>query len=171
MGARVVTLPYASSFEEIEKVITAAADAVGEPARGEKLIATMHADLAALRENKPPKRAALYITPGGVTAGADTLIDDIIRTAGLNNAASDAGLSYWPALPAEAIIAKPPEFFVAGFFTAQSERADNWSAARHPAIRRVLEGSDGVYLSPDLISCPGWFAVDAAQAIAEAARK
>ena len=168
-GARVVTLPYASSFEDIEAVISAAAAAIGEEARGTELISDLRNDIAALQGNPPPMRDALYVTPGGVTAGAHTLIDEIITTAGLTNVASAAGLSYWPALPAEAIVAEPPDFFVAGFFTAQSERADNWSAARQPAIRRILDTADGVYLPPDVISCPGWFAIDAAKSIAEAA--
>ena len=93
----------------------------------------------------------------------------LFAAAGVGNAAALAGQSYWPALDTEMILRNPPSFHVAGFFNAKSAQYDNWSAARHPALRRLIAETPGVSLPPDLISCPAWFAVDAAELIRAAA--
>lgn len=169
-GATVVTLGFPEDFEGVEDNLRLAAAALHQEPQGEAHIRAMRAELEALSADKNTSVRALYVTPGGVTAGAHTMIDAIMRAAGVINIAAENGLSYWPALPAEALIAEPPDLIVAGFFDSGAEAINYWSAARHPAIRRQLRQTPTVYLPPDLISCAGWFAVDAAKAVAEAAK-
>ena len=124
--------------------------------------------LAALAAAPPFDARALYVTPGGVTAGAHTMIDAIITAAGAVNAAAESGQSYWPALPAENLLMDPPDFIVGGFFRARDEQINHWSAARHPAIMQLLAERPTVHLSPDLISCAAFHSVEAAEKIAAA---
>jgi iron complex transport system substrate-binding protein len=168
-GMRVVTLPYADDFEGVKAALRAAGAGLAQQAGAESLIRDMDRSLSALAARGPSGRVGLYLTPGGVTAGSQTLIDAMFNAAGVGNATAMAGLSYWPPLSTEMILRDPPTFYVGGFFNAASERNDNWSAARHPALRRVLAQTPGIILPPDLIACPAWFAVEAAELIRNAA--
>lgn len=168
LGVNVVTLVYASDFDGVRRNIRKAAAALDRKERGEALIADMDARLASLQRRRGPHPKALYVTPGGVTAGRHTMVDAIMRAAGVDNIAADEGLSYWPPLPAESLIASPPAMIVGGFFTANSERTNHWSSARHPALRKLFKQTPSVQLSADILSCPGWFSVNAAETIANA---
>lgn len=170
-GVEVVTLSYAADFEAVKSNVMIAADAIGRQERGEALVAKLDSRLAALAARGKLSTSALYVTPGGVTAGKGTMIDAIFNAAGIGNVASEKGLSYWPPLSAEALIADPPDFMVTGFFTANSERINHWSAVRHPALRKTLDATPRVDLLADVLSCPGWFSLDAAEAIRDAAEK
>jgi iron complex transport system substrate-binding protein len=166
LGARVVTLAYAADFDAVAANIRVAADALGRKERGAALIAALDQRRAALAERGPTGRTALYVTPGGVSAGDDTMIAAIFAAAGVGNALS--GRSGWPATPLESLARAPPEIAVAGFFNAASARADNWSAARHPAFARIFAGGEAIFLAPDVIACPGNFAIEAAETIRRA---
>ncbi len=168
--AKVVTLGYPEDFDGVKANVRLVADALGQQERGEALIAEIDRRLETLeRGAKETPLKALYATPGGVTAGAHTMIDAVMAAAGVVNLTAEAGQSYWPALPAEALILDPPGLIVAGFFDAADERINYWSAARHPAIRKFFEATPTVSLSPDIISCAAWFSLDAAEAIAAGA--
>ena len=171
-GAKVVSLGYPEDFDGVKANIRLAAEALQQEEKSEAIIADMERRLDALtrKENSEHKKA-LYVTPGGVTAGAHTMIDAMMNAAGVINIAAEAGQSYWPALPAETLILDPPSLIVAGFFDSEDERINYWSAARHPALRKLLRKTPTVSLPPDVISCAAWFSVDAAEAIAEGARR
>jgi iron complex transport system substrate-binding protein len=171
LGVKVVTLDYANDFDGVKRNIDAAASAIGREAEGRALIARIDARLSALAARGPAGVTALYVTPGGVTAGKETMIDAIFSAAGVRNKAADAGHSYWPPLPAEAVVADPPAFVVAGFFASNAERINHWSAARHPALQRILRETPGIAPPADVLSCPGPQSVDAAEMIRDAADK
>jgi iron complex transport system substrate-binding protein len=166
-GAEVVTLGYVADFAGVIANIRRAAAALGRERAGEALANDTMARLAALSERAAdgPQPSALYVTPGGVTAGRQTMIDAIFAAAGVRNAAAEAGKVYWPALPAEALIAHPPELIVTGFFTARSEAANHWSSIRHPALRALFSETPTLHLEADVVACPGAFSLDAAEAI------
>jgi iron complex transport system substrate-binding protein len=167
-GVKVVTLDYASDFDGVKRNIETAAAAMGREAAGRAIIADIDARLAALSARGPANITALYVTPGGVTAGKETMIDAILAAAGVANSAAEAGLSYWPPMSAEAIVADPPAFVVAGFFTSNAERINHWSAARHPALASLLKKTPGVAPPADVLSCPGPQSVEAAEMIRDA---
>ncbi len=167
-GAEIVSLDYASDFGGVKENVRMAAAAIGQQARGERLLREIDDRLGALAAKGPSGVSALYVTPGGVTAAKGTMIDAIFAAAGVGNVAAEKGLSYWPALSAEALIADPPAFIATGFFAANSERINHWSAARHPALRRTLAATPRIDLDADILACPGWFSLDAAEAIRRA---
>jgi iron complex transport system substrate-binding protein len=169
LGIKVLTLEYAADFDAVKRNIEVSADALGRTERGEALVAEMHRRLAALKARGTHDVAALYVTPGGVTAGRGTFVDALFAAAGVRNAAGDR--SGWSALPLEALIAHPPEMIVAGFFSAASETRGNWSAVRHPAFAKIFLQTPAVRLDADVLSCPGWFALVAAEEIARAAER
>lgn len=168
LGVRTVTLGYAPDFGAVRSIVETAADALGRQAQGEALVAAMDARLAAIAARGQTGLRALYVTPGGVTAGKGTMIDAIFAAAGVVNIAAEDGAAGWPALPLERLVAAPPDLIIAGFFDGASVNADNWSAARHPGFARAFSQTRVIRLPADLISCPGFFSVDAAEFIRHA---
>src|SRR6185437_3926248 len=69
-GVTVVQIDEANDFPGIRANVRKVAAALGEPAAGEALIARMDAQLAASHDAWNGARA-LYLTPGGFTAGPD----------------------------------------------------------------------------------------------------
>lgn len=168
-GADVVSLGYANDFDDVKANIRMAAKALQQNPRGEALIADLEKRLSVLAARPDTNIRALYVTPGGVTAGAQTMIDAIMNAAGVVNIAAAEGKSYWPPLPAEQLILAPPELVVAGFFDTDAEQINHWSAARHPALRKMMQETPSIRLSADLLSCGAWYSVDAAEQLAAAA--
>lgn len=157
-GVEVVTLADATDFAGVRDNIRVAATALGHPARGETLIAGMDADLArAAPSAAAPKRSALYLTAGGFTAGRGTLIDAIFRAAGMLNAAAGAGFA---PVSVERIALAPPRHFILGFF--DQVRGDWRGPGRHPVVRAAARDRVVARLSAASLTCPAWFAADAA---------
>jgi iron complex transport system substrate-binding protein len=106
---------------------------------------------------------ALYLTPGGVTGGPGTVIDELLQAAGLENFAGRPG---WQSLPLERLAYEQPDLVVSASFVADQHP---WSAARHPLLRRQLTGVPTVALPGAWTACGGWFLIEAIEAMAEMA--
>ncbi|MEO0879842.1 MAG: ABC transporter substrate-binding protein [Pseudomonadota bacterium] len=167
-GVPVLQIGYASDLAAVRTVLRDAAAGLGAQDRGAALIAEMDARLAAInarRDNKDAQRpaSALYITPGGVTAGAGTLIDEMIAAAGYHNFSAAPG---WRALPLEQLAREKPDFLAASFFASSARDLDAWSPARHPVIRSLMEKTPTVALTSASTSCNAWYLVGAVEALA-----
>ncbi|HYC74701.1 ABC transporter substrate-binding protein [Brevundimonas sp.] len=157
-GVRVVTIADAANFEGVRANIRTAASALGTPSRGEALIARMDARLRlAAPAGGAPKRPALYLTAGGFTAGRGTLVDSILSAAGLVNLVGAPGFA---PVSVERIVLWRPARFVLGFF--DQSRGDWRGPGRHPAVRRAAKGRVAARLPAASLTCPAWFAADAA---------
>ena len=155
-AVKVVTIEDASDFNGVRADIRAVAKGLGVPERGEALTARMNATLGGATAGAP-KGAALYLTAGGFTAGKGTLVDAILKAAGYSNAA--AGPFFAP-ISVERIALFPPARFVLGFF--DQTRSDWRGPGRHPAVQRAAEGRVAARLPAATLTCPAWFAADAA---------
>ena len=162
-GVRVVTIRDAADFPEVRANVERVSRALGAEPEGRRLIARMQADLAA-SEGAWGGREALYLTPGGFTAGKGTLIDAMLRAAGLRNAATAPGFA---AAPLEPLVLSPPQAFVLGFF--DMARFTRWDLAAHPTLERARRGRTVASLPGALLHCPAWFAAEAPRRLAEAA--
>lgn len=157
-GVRVVTIEDATDFNGVRADVRAVAKGLGVPARGEALVARMDATLAAAAPAADgSKRPALYLTAGGFTAGRGTLVDAILRAAGFDNAAT---APFFAPVSVERIALFPPARFVLGFF--DQARGDWRGPGRHPVVRRAAKGRVAASLPAASLTCPAWFAADAA---------
>jgi len=157
-GVRVVTIEDATDFDGVRADIRTVSRGLGAAARGEALIARMDATLPAKPAREPTmKPRAQYLTAGGFTAGKGTLIDAILSAAGFANAAEEP--SFAP-VSIERMALFPPARFVLGFF--DQVRGDWRGAGRHPVLRRLARGRVAARLPAAALTCPGWFAADAA---------
>ncbi len=157
-GVQVLTISDAQDFNGVRANIRAVSQGLGVPGRGEVLAARMD---ATLRRAAPgpdaPHRTALYLTAGGFTAGKGTLMDAILAAAGLGNAAAKP---FFAPVSVERIALFPPARFVLGFF--DQTRGDWRGPGRHPVVQRAAKGRIAARLPSAALTCPAWFAADAA---------
>jgi len=163
-GTRVLAINDATDMRGVRENLRAVSQGLGQEARGAALIAHMDRRLAQAAGGGRG-REAVYVTPGGYTTGAGSLIDSILKAAGFRNGVTGPG--YQP-LGIEKIALSPPALFVRGFF--QQWRADWRGPGRHPVVQRAAKGRTVADLPAATLSCPAWFAADAAVLLADAAR-
>jgi len=163
-GTRVLNIDDATDMAGVRENLRAVSQGLRQKARGAALIAHMDRRLAHAAGGGRG-REAVYVTPGGYTTGAGSLIDSILKAAGFLNGVSGPG--YQP-LGIEKIALSPPALFVRGFF--QQWRSDWRGPGRHPVVARAAKGRTVADLPASTLSCPAWFAADAAALLAEAAR-
>lgn len=108
---RKLGLASADSFAAIRGQIRQVAAVVGHPARGEAMIAGMERDLAALPRSRRGGVAAYYQRRGYMT-GTGTLVDELIRRAGLTNLAAKLGKPALAQVPLEEMIAARPDYLI-----------------------------------------------------------
>ena len=161
-GATVAIISDTADFNGIRANIRTVAQALDARQRGEALIARMDARLReATPEPVAPRPGALYLTAGGFTAGSGTLIDAILTAAGYANLAPD---SFFGPISVERIALEPPLRFVLGFF--DQVRGDWRGPGRHPVVRKAARGRVAARLPAAALTCPAWFAADAAALLA-----
>ncbi|MGB3627247.1 MAG: ABC transporter substrate-binding protein [Henriciella sp.] len=161
LGIKTVQIGYASDFEGAARVTREIGAALGQDERADTLIEQ-------LEFNAPETgKSALYLTPGGVTAGQGTMVDAIMQAAGIENAVSQQG---WVTLPLEKLVQDPPERVLSAFFGFDEDTASNWSLSRHPAMQRILANAETIQMDESRLTCPAWFVADEARNVAEALR-
>lgn len=170
-GVRVAQLGFAEDLAGVREVLLRAASDLGVPARGEALASEFDARLAAVAarvENRTTAAArptALYLTPGGVSAGPGTLVHELLAAAGYHNFLTEPGFRD---IPLERLARERPDRLVPAFYDAPEAHAGHWSAARHPLVRSLFAAGPTTALSGAWTACGGWFLLDAVEALAAA---
>jgi iron complex transport system substrate-binding protein len=108
---------------------------------------------------------ALYLTPGGFTAGTGTLIGAMLAGAGLVSATAASG--YAP-VPLEQLVLHPPSALVLGFFSDLAAGRARWTIAGNGYLRALAERRAIASLPGAMLGCPAWFAADGSLALAAA---
>lgn len=165
-GVTVVRIDEASDFDGVRADVRKVAAALGARARGEALVAGMDAKLAKAKgawKGEP----ALYFTPSGFTTGPGSLVDAMLRAAGMTNVATG---STWKPIPLERLVMHPPKAFVLGFFDVFAVAMQRWGPGRHAALKARLPGRTVASLPSAILGCPAWFAADGPEALARARR-
>lgn len=142
IGRRVVKVPLAEDLSAVRRTIRLVAAAVGEPASGERLVGDLDRRLAAasVAAAAAPvtsaRHAALVYQVNGLASGPGSLVDALMRSAGLDNHAPRLGLGPGGTVPLEAIVADPPDLVVltGPVDEYRTAVADN---LRHPAFLAV----------------------------------
>jgi iron complex transport system substrate-binding protein len=163
-GARTVGIDDATDMDGVRANIRKVAAALDRPERGEALVRRMDTQLSRA-SGAGQGRAAVYVTAGGFTSGPGSLMDAILRAAGFRNGVVKPG--YQP-LGLERVLLSPPAHYVKGFFDLA--RSDWRGAGRHPVMRRATAERTAASLPGAALTCPAWFAADAAVLLAEQAK-
>ena len=161
-GVPVVQIGWASDLAGVKQVVRNMATALSSAKEGEALVAEMDARLATLPKARGNSKV-LYMTPGGVTSGPGSLVDEMFKEAGLSNFETKPG---WHALPLERLVSEQPDLIAYASFDSH---VTPWSMARHPIARKQIRDVPTVKLEGAWTSCGGWFLVDAIEALAQGA--
>lgn len=165
-GVTTVALDDAADFDGVRANVRKVAAALGRKPQGEALIADMDAKLAR-SAGAGRGRSALYLTPGGYTAGANTLVDAMLKAAGYANATTSP---YFAPVSLEKMVMTPPTAVVLGLFDLAKAGSDRWGPGRHAALREAIRTRTVADLPAKVVGCAAWFAADGSLALAEAAR-
>lgn len=130
-GVRIVRLGLAANFDDIVAQVRAVAEAVGEIARGEALVAAMEARVATVRASARNRRVLIW-EARGFTAGEATLADWVLRAAGWRNAATFAG---YGTVSLERVLATRPDLLVV--LAAATSPSLSEALLDHPALARL----------------------------------
>lgn len=128
-----VAFSIADSLAQIRRI----AALVGNAAAGETLITKIGRALANARlpQGAPRLTAAVYET-GGLTAGADTVTDELMQVVGLDNLAARYDIRTHRPMPLELIVAAPPDLLLVGEIPAEAG-TQAARIAQHRALRKL----------------------------------
>lgn len=166
-GVRVVTLGEAHGFEDVRSNIRRVAASLEQEPAGEAVIARMDRRLGRAA-GAWRGASALYLTPGGATAGRGTLVDAILRGAGMTNAETRQG---YQTVSLENLALSPPKAVVLGFFDTFQLAGASWGLGRHRILQRVARERAVASLPGAMLGCPDWSAAEAAELLAARAPK
>jgi len=146
-----IALPH--DFAGIRQMTRLLAATLGVPQRGEVLLAAMDARLNRLPHPDHELRALVW-EPRGLTAGPGTLMDAVLRAAGLNNGSDGSRESL------ETLLRHPPDVLVVQ--TASAYPSIATSLLDHPALAGVARRE----IPPAVTICAGPFSAEAAALLA-----
>lgn len=134
-GYRTLDVKRTESFADIVSETRKVARAVGHPERGERLIADMERQWAALP--KPGRgRVAAYYQRRGYLTGTGTLVDELMQRVGLVNLAGKLGKPELSTMSLEEMVAARPDFIIV---ETDSDRVSDQGTEmlHHPALRAI----------------------------------
>lgn len=138
LGIPIVVFDPADSLDDIRHNLLKMGEVLGQSERAQDVVASFDQRLAMLSEPVVgPPRAALYF-PNGYTRGDNTLLGDILRTAGFANIASEAGVQSGAHMPLEQLVMAAPDVVIMGSRHDGKSRSEN--ILRHPALNMAARG-------------------------------
>lgn len=163
-GVAVLRVGWIEDLAGVRDNLQAMGAGLGNTGAAQILLDDFDRRLTALAERAPGSQPrAFYVTPGGVTGGPGTLIDELLAAAGLTNFNSRPG---WQALPLERLAYERPDVVVTASFVQDQHP---WSAARHPLLVERMKDLPTVSLPGAWTACGAWFLIDAIEALAAVA--
>jgi iron complex transport system substrate-binding protein len=129
----VVRLREVHSFADIGENVRVVSAALGEEARGERLVAAMKERITVLQERTAgrPRPRVLYFTGGGYTAFAGTIVSEKIALAGGLNAAEQLGLQGMKSAALDVLVGLDPDVII----------VPQWSPDDRAPVRQVTESA------------------------------
>jgi iron complex transport system substrate-binding protein len=138
LGHKVVVVPLAQTLAHIPRNIRSVAKAIGEEARGKRLVARFENDLAQLTRKPPgrPRPRVLLLGPAGVTSGAGTLAGAVMEAAGWDNVGKGFGLMGVGRIPLETALSTRSDLMILSSLTEDYPSLAAGYLA-HPALDRA----------------------------------
>jgi iron complex transport system substrate-binding protein len=152
LGRRVEVVPMARDLDGVRLAIRRVAAAVGEPERGEQMVADFDRRLVTSRNDGPTRPSAIIYQVNSIVSGAGTLAGAALEAAGLTNAGERMGAARSGRVDLETLVVNPPDILALGQRSAayRTPMADN---LRHPALASVLARRTHVDLPMPLWLC------------------
>jgi iron complex transport system substrate-binding protein len=171
LGVPLLEVGMPQSVSAIYDQIRTVARALGQPERGEAMIAAMAAELAALGPPpEGPRPVAVLYHPNGFTVGQGSLIDDLLARAGLRNLAAELAIDNYGRLPLEVLLLGQADLLILN-------TADDVAPAlahqilRHPSLARAFPRLRTMVVPPRFWNCAGPWVVEVIARLRAAARR
>lgn len=163
----IMKFSVANSVAQSEQEIRDIARAVGEPQRGEQLIAAIERAIAEARPHESKPVPALLWLSGGMVPGAGTLADQLLQLTGFHNMSAEYGLEQWDVLPLEHLLASPPAVVLS---LAPADSVGD-RMLQHPAVIKLSERVPFRTYPFRLLQCGGPTIIQAVARLAEIRRE
>ncbi len=150
MDIEVLELKHPRSIAEIYKLIDTLAAAVGHRQRGHRLNARLRAALGAFTRQSQIT-AAVY-QPNGYTTGADSLVDEVLQIAGLENVAARRNLRRYSYYPMELLLWDQPRLLILDPQSIESPSLAH-QVLSHPALQHAYSTLHTVSVPPQAWAC------------------
>jgi iron complex transport system substrate-binding protein len=165
LGYKVIKLGLPTTVDEIFQQITFLGEQINQQQRARGLILAMRdelAELALARQNIPPLRAVVYYA-NGFSAGNKTIVNEILKQAGLKNIAVELNLDYIAPLSLESLLASHPDVLLLGRLDDNTDSLAH-QVLRHDAIDRYasLKQVQKIMVPDRYWSCAGPSSIAAA---------
>lgn len=161
LGIRVEEFPPESSIDDVRANINRMGALLGRKAKAQEVVQAIDAELAAVAQRGATGQTVATYYPNGFSSGAGTLVDTILKAAGLTNVADQLGLTGTARLPLETLIMAQPDLIA-----SDGDRYGTPSLAedvyRHPAYEFLLQRSHGLSVPSKYTICGGPFTAQAA---------
>ena len=162
-GVKVVEFGVPRTMDEVRTEIRDVAATIGERERGEAVVRDMDARLAALTSGAGASpRRAIVLRPNGFTVAKGSLVDEIMRLAGLENMAAHVGIPTYLQIPLEAVVLQKADVLIMNG-DANGPPSLATEALHHPVITTLGERLKIVTVPSRLWTCAGPAVVDAVQ--------
>jgi iron complex transport system substrate-binding protein len=154
----------ADSLAQVRQV----AHLLGADREGEAMVARIEQALEAARlpDGEQPLTAAIY-QPGGLSAGANTVVGELMQLTGLHNIAARYGVQNYRPLPLEVLVSAPPDVLLVGE-TSPGAPLKTERIVRHRALRALESRMTQAEFPARLVFCAGPTMIDAADSLARA---
>ena len=165
LGIEVVELAHPRSLDEVIDLIRQVGEATGSRTSADALARGLRKPVAS---GERVVTAAVY-QPNGFTTGRDSLVDDVLRVAGVRNVASERGLSSYARYPMELLLLDQPELLI---LDPQSQGGPSLAhqLLQHPALDEVYSTSSRIEIPPQAWACGTHHVFAAVEMIRSAAR-
>ena len=171
LAVPVLSLDISRSLADIRLRLRRVGEALGADAHAETLIAQFDARLVALRvADDAPRPLAVYLQPNGYTAGRNSLVDDIMRNAGLRNLGAELGIQGHGKVSLEQVLMAKPELLI---IDQHDPRYPSLATGflSHPAIQALARRIPQLIIPPRLWICGLPRTLDALQRLTRARRQ
>ena len=154
----------AGSLAQVRQV----ARLLGAEHEGEVMVSRIEAALEAARlpAGQAPLSAAIY-QPGGLSAGANTVVGELMELTGLQNIAGRYGVEQYRPLPLEVLVSDPPDVLLVGE-TSPGAPLQTEKIVRHRALRALEPQMTQSVFPARLLYCAGPTMVESVAALVHA---
>jgi iron complex transport system substrate-binding protein len=170
-GVKVVSVPFANSWAEVDAMVRLIARELGQVKRGEAVIANMHQRLRAVRPKEPENQwpRIIYYRPDGGGAGTGTFVGISLKAAGFRNMQAEWGQPLWSGIPAERVVRQPPDAFAVSYF----DTSNNGSSVlrRNPILWGQARTRPVITVAGKYWNCGSPLLVDAVELLAKERQK
>jgi iron complex transport system substrate-binding protein len=164
LGSDVIEIEPETSLDDVFRNLRLVGAAARRTEPTEAVIAGMQAKMETLGQTRTTGTlSAVVVRPGGFTIGRNTLANDLLELAGLDNVVAE--LDRWGSLSVETLLASDPDVIILTTYRADEPSLAN-SFFSHPALASIGD-TTRIELPAKYFSCGAPESITAAEMLAE----